>query len=737
MRLKEYPKVAIKGVKRGFNEGMLDQYDWLEWSGTTNKMYCFPCYMMSASLDGWISSGNGNYTNKTREVKKHDLSVRHQDAVKGCMKWISGESTITDMLIGKDAVLKRDAGILDQREYLKKLIDCVAYCQVGGIALRGADETESSDNPGNFKRAVKLLSRHCSEFNEQLRKRKNSKKEWQSSAMQKDMAKAIVKVVLDEIVNEVGIDKIYAILADEATDIIGQELMTIVIRYVNCLDGKISERTIGTVKVDDTGSENLFNTIVNVLSRVKLNVKQSRAQGYDGASNMSGHLSGLAARVKDVSPLSIYTHCCNHRLNLVVQNIGINVPDYQAVLGVMQLVYNIISPSDKRLLWFNTHQAVDRLGKRLLSIKGLSDIRWVYHYRCARALKECFSSVIYTLDMIINHPKSTPPQIATSKGALLQLENWDFVFWLIVLMEVLASINYLNKLLQLKQDTLWEALREVDSCRELVNKMRTDDGFMKIWEKAVDFAALHNIRTNKLSDQKQNHSGKRKRTPKKFKDFVAIAKDGMSHDQIENSTYRSIYTRKLFQAIDDLNADSDKRFNKEAIAIVDASKCLHPFDSFESFDDDDLKFLYNHYSRDFSADCDENLILTEHAHYRNRLKMDFNKKDLEKMTFNKITMWIHKVKAFPLITKLLKLVCVIPSSTATCERNFSGLNFIKNKLRNKLGNDFLDDLMLGFLEKDLVNKVLNDEATRNKVVDAFKDLGCNTGGNKRSRKDYI
>ena len=100
-------------------------------------------------------------------------------------------------------------------------------------------------------------------------------------------------------------------------------------------------------------------------------------------------------------------------------------------------------------------------------------------------------------------------------------------------------------------------------------------------------------------------------------------------------------------------------------------------------------------------------------------------------------MWIHKVKAFPLITKLLKLVCVIPSSTATCERNFSGLNFIKNKLRNKLGNDFLDDLMLGFLEKDLVNKVLNDEATRNKVVDAFKDLGCNTGGNKRSRKDYI
>ena len=81
--------------------------------------------------------------------------------------------------------------------------------------------------------------------------------------MQKDIAKAIVMVVLDEIVKEVGEDKIFAVLADEATDVTGQERMTIVIRYVNCFNGKISERTIGTVKIDDTGSENLYLTIVN------------------------------------------------------------------------------------------------------------------------------------------------------------------------------------------------------------------------------------------------------------------------------------------------------------------------------------------------------------------------------------------------------------------------------------------------------------------------------------------
>ena len=153
---------------------------------------------------------------------------------------------------------------VDQREYTKKLMDCVAYCQVGGIALRGHDETEISENPGNFLRTVTLLAKHVPEFKEQLKKRKNTKKEWLSPLMQRDLAKAIVQVVLELITEEVGTDRIYAILADECTDVTGSELMTVVIRYVSSTSGKISERTIGTVKVDDTTSVKLFNSVVEV-----------------------------------------------------------------------------------------------------------------------------------------------------------------------------------------------------------------------------------------------------------------------------------------------------------------------------------------------------------------------------------------------------------------------------------------------------------------------------------------
>ena len=87
------------------------------------------------------------------------------------------------------------------------------------------------------------------------------------------MVKFIIKVVLGQIVIGVGGIKIYAILAYESKDVIGNELVTVAIRYVNCLSGVIPESTIGTVKVDDTGSENLFKTLVCVLYCVELNME--------------------------------------------------------------------------------------------------------------------------------------------------------------------------------------------------------------------------------------------------------------------------------------------------------------------------------------------------------------------------------------------------------------------------------------------------------------------------------
>jgi hypothetical protein len=46
------------------------------------------------------------------------------------------------------------------------------------------------------------------------------------------------------------------------------------------------------------------------------------------------------------------------------------------------------------------------------------------------------------------------------------------------------------------------------------------------------------------------------------------------------------------------------------------------------------------------------------------------------------------------VYKLLKLVLVLPVATASVERIFSTMNYVKNKLRNKMGDQYLNDCLV-------------------------------------------
>jgi hypothetical protein len=49
---------------------------------------------------------------------------------------------------------------------------------------------------------------------------------------------------------------------------------------------------------------------------------------------------------------------------------------------------------------------------------------------------------------------------------------------------------------------------------------------------------------------------------------------------------------------------------------------------------------------------------------------------------------------------LLKLVPVLPVATASVERVFSIMNYVKNKLRNKIGDQYLNDWLVTSVERE-------------------------------------
>ena len=64
--------------------------------------------------------------------------------------------------------------------------------------------------------------------------------------------------------------------------------------------------------------EVIANTVTEFLRDQGLPIEDCRGQGYDGAGNMAGKLSGAAARIQAANQKALYVHCSSHILNLCV-----------------------------------------------------------------------------------------------------------------------------------------------------------------------------------------------------------------------------------------------------------------------------------------------------------------------------------------------------------------------------------------------------------------------------------
>jgi len=61
-----------------------------------------------------------------------------------------------------------------------------------------------------------------------------------------------------------------------------------------------------------------------------------------------------------------------------------------------------------------------------------------------------------------------------------------------------------------------------------------------------------------------------------------------------------------------------------------------------------------------------------------------------------------------LVYKLIELALLLPVSMASVERAFSVMNIIKRELRNKIEDDWMNDLMVCYTEKEIF-KSIDDE----------------------------
>ncbi|XP_048544266.1 zinc finger MYM-type protein 1-like [Triticum urartu] len=338
----------MSGIMRRFNPDWFKDYSrWLEYSIDEEAAFCLCCYLFQNETLGHgggdaFSTKGWKCWNKCSRLDVHvgGPSSAHNQNLKRCDDLMNQKQSIASVMLKQTKKSKRD-----YRVRLIASIDIARLLLVSGLPFRGHDESESSKRKGNFFTFYEWYAARCPEVSAVTLGNAPKNFKLVCSDIQKEIVRACAEETLKAIIEDIG-DEYFPILVDESRDVSHKEQMALVIRYVE-RRGFVMERLIGLTHVSQTTSLALKQAIYLLLAKHGLSPSQIRGQGYDGASNMQGHLHGLKTLVMEDSRSAHSIHCFAHQLQLTLVAIAKNHEDVVWLFEWMTYILSTIGGSFK------------------------------------------------------------------------------------------------------------------------------------------------------------------------------------------------------------------------------------------------------------------------------------------------------------------------------------------------------------------------------------------------------
>jgi hypothetical protein len=314
--------------------------------------------------------------------------------------------------------------------------------------------------------------------------------------------------------------------------------------------------------------------------------------------------------------------------------------------------------------------------------------RWGSHLRSISSLITLFRATQMTLDdLVANGPNKIQGE---AKSVGKAMTRFDFVYCLLLMHDIMKITEFLCQSLQKKAIDILNALNFLSITKSKLQEMR-EDGWDDFIARVESFCDEHNIDMPDMSNRYME----------------GTSRSCQQRDFITNEHY---YRVNILNAIIDFQlAELDNRFSEQSLELLILSATFDPRDNFQSFKIEDVcNLALKFYPLDFASG--ELLALEMECGY---FLVDIPRdRRFEKLTsvsdLCRRLVETRKSAFFPMIYRLICLVLTLPVSTATTERAFSSMNIIKNKLRNKIEDEFLDDLMLLYIEKEFADQIDND-----------------------------
>jgi len=258
--------------------------------------------------------------------------------------------------------------------------------------------------------------------------------------------------------------------------------------------------------------------------------------------------------------------------------------------------------------------------------------------------------------------------------------------------EIFGYTEDLSRALQKKDQDIVNAMELVDLTKFHLQCLREEEGWNNFLQRVTSFCVKYKI---KVVDMEGSYYpvGRPKR---------GFYNGAMNYHRFHVDMFVSVIDRQLRELND--------RFDEVNTELLSCMAAFSPLDSFAAYDQAKLVTLATKfYPKDFTTEELGKLpwqlnMYISHVRRDERFK---NLKNLCELSVKLVN--TQKDEQYYVVYKLLKLVLILPVATASVERVFSTLNYVKNKQRNKMGDEYLNNCLVTFNEREFFSQVKDED----------------------------
>jgi hypothetical protein len=369
---------------------------------------------------------------------------------------------------------------------VKGILRAIRFCAKSELSFRGHEESgrlelnKPGSSEGLFRETLRLLAERGDE-DVKLVLDAPLNATYLSPEIQNEMIECLATKILERILTHARSAQCFTLIGDE-TGLHGTEFLTICLRYA-LENGDLKEEFIGLNKVTDTTAENIAASLLDRLKELDIDPKKMVGQGYDGAANMAGKITGVQTRIQEHYPMADYFHCVSHKLNLVLNDAAATVQMSRTMDRVRKItVFFDGSRSAKRydILKEKIMECVPESKRKRIAM--LAPTRWVQRHETLIAFKDLLPAILKALEHADRTERSTD-----ASDMQAGLSSISSIFSIIMAENVAGHLKFLASILQAKDIDLVSAYEEIDRLRNIVTQLLdSKDQFDEIFKEATN-----------------------------------------------------------------------------------------------------------------------------------------------------------------------------------------------------------------------------------------------------------